>query len=168
MEPRHQIEQATGRKTIHIAEVISEASWRGGRGRVPRLERSAAANAVIGVAHDPGRSSSHARDDPVRHLVTVGDESGAVRRLACGTSRRGICLRCRHCRTPERNRRASESHHVPPSFRPLPTRTAWPKALQQPLRAEHSAQDLRQAEWWSRVGARASRRVTRACGSHSI
>jgi len=26
MKPRHQIEQATGRKTIHIAEVISEAS----------------------------------------------------------------------------------------------------------------------------------------------
>jgi len=26
MKPRHQIEQATGRKTTHIAEVISEAS----------------------------------------------------------------------------------------------------------------------------------------------
>jgi len=47
------------------------------------LQRSAAANAVIGVAHHPGRSSSCARDDPVRHFVAVGDESGARRRLPC-------------------------------------------------------------------------------------
>src|SRR5262249_9915185 len=42
-----------------------------------------------------------------------GAERGAARRLPCGTSRRGICLRRRYCCTPERNRRVGQSHHVP-------------------------------------------------------
>src|SRR5258707_11699439 len=91
------------------------------------LQRSAAANAVIGVAHHPGRSSSCARDDPVRPFVTVCDESGARRRLPCAACRGGIRVSCPNRPTPQRNRRPSESHHVPsslPSPPPASSRTA--------------------------------------------
>jgi len=81
------------------------------------LERSAAANALVGVAYDPSRTSPHARNDPLRLPVAIGDESGARRRrlpsAACG---RGMSVTCRKRCPRERHRRGGESVHVASSF----------------------------------------------------
>src|SRR5262249_51018687 len=81
------------------------------------LERSAAANAMIGVAHDPSRTSPHARNDPLGPSVAIGDESGARRRglpsAACG---RGISVTCRRRCPRERSRGCGESNYVASPF----------------------------------------------------
>src|SRR5262249_51527609 len=82
-----------------------------------RLERSAAANAMIGVADDPGRPSPHPRNDPLRLPVAIGDESGARGRRLPSTARGGgISVTCRQRCPRQRNRRGGESAHLASPF----------------------------------------------------
>src|SRR5262249_61750528 len=84
------------------------------RRRAP-LERSAAANAVIGMAHDPGRTLPHARNDSLRHLVAMGDEGGACRTYRLSAARGSdLGVTCRKQRPRERHGRAGQSDHLAP------------------------------------------------------
>jgi hypothetical protein len=81
------------------------------------LERSAAANAMIGVAYDPSRTSPHARNDPLGLPVAIGDESGARRRRHAGAAGdSGMSVTHPKPRISERSRGCGESDHVASPF----------------------------------------------------
>jgi len=77
------------------------------------LERSAAANAMIGVAHNPSRTSPHARNDPLGPSVAIGDEGAAGgRRHAGAAGGGGMSVTHPEPRISERSRGCGESDHV--------------------------------------------------------
>src|SRR5262245_25858236 len=100
-----------GREVHHVINVAA-ISGVGSVADEP-LERSAAADAMIGMAHHPGGASPQPRHESIRHLVTMGDESGASsRRLPGVACHRGVSVACRKRCPRERDEHAGKSHHV--------------------------------------------------------
>src|SRR5262249_4569090 len=76
------------------------------------LEKPPAANAVIGVAYDPGRTSPHPRNNPLRHLIAIGNESTRRWRHAQAAGNGGMSVIHPKPCTSERSRSRREPEHA--------------------------------------------------------